>query len=100
MNREQEARGRYTARYLVLMGEENASRALLFAKDHRYLAEVFDDGIVLENLIREAHPCPPPAAVAEIAAVSAPSSLQCFALGADAGEGGVTSLTPGTGCNA
>jgi hypothetical protein len=88
----------YTARYLVLLGEEkNVTRALLFAQDQRYLSEVFDDdGLLVDNLMRGARACPPPTAVAARAWADAPSSVQCFALG----EERVTSLTPGTGCNA
>ena len=99
----------HTAKYLILLGSDSAARALLFGEDHRFLAEMFDDedGLVLGNLMSKGTACQPPRDVVSSLPASAPTSIQCFALagstGASAapqGEGKVTSLTPGTGCNA
>ncbi|MBX3619983.1 MAG: hypothetical protein KF891_08365 [Rhizobacter sp.] len=71
----------YTARYLVLLGDEHATRALLFARDSRYLAEVIDDdGLVLDDLMKCGTACPPPGDVARQAWANAPATVQCFAL--------------------
>jgi hypothetical protein len=72
----------YTARYLVLLGHDNViSRALLFARDQRFLAEVFDeDGLVIENLLKTGTACPPPRKVAAQAWASAPATVRCYAL--------------------
>lgn len=76
------ARGDYTARYLVLLGRDDAStRALLFGGDQRYLAEVIDDdGLVLDNLMKAGRACPPPPDVARRAWADAPATVTCFAL--------------------
>jgi len=72
----------YTATYLVLLNDHDSTRALLFARDQRYLAELFDDdnGLMLENLMRFGRECPPPGKVAEQAWASAPASVVCFSL--------------------
>ncbi|MET0335939.1 MAG: hypothetical protein ABW190_16860 [Rhizobacter sp.] len=68
----------------MLLGTDEAQRALLFAKDQRYLSEVIDeDGLLVDNLMRAARACPPPAvASAHSDCVSAPASAQWFALDA------------------
>lgn len=74
----------YTARYLVLLGQDSARRVLLFARDQRYLAEVIDDdGLVVDNLMKAGRACPTPGRVAAHAWASAPASVQCFALDAE-----------------
>jgi len=80
----------YTARYLVLLGHDNATpRALLFTRDQRYLAEVLDDdGLVIENLMKTGIACPPPRKVAAQAWASAPATVRCYALDADDKEEG------------
>ncbi|MCR5882644.1 hypothetical protein LRS03_07145 [Rhizobacter sp. J219] len=71
----------HTARYLVLLNHDDATRALLFAKDHRYLAEVIDDdGLVVDNLMRAGTRCVPPREVAEQTRATSPVKLMCFAL--------------------
>ena len=51
----------HTARYLVLLNRGDATRALLFGQDHRYLAEVIDDdGLVVDNLMKAGRACLPP----------------------------------------
>ena len=99
----------HTAKYLILLGSHSATRALLFGQDHRFLAEMFDDedGLMLGNLMSVGTSCQPPRDVVMPLLASAPTRIQCFALegstaatAASQGVGRVTSLTPGTGCNA
>ncbi|GAB4558842.1 MAG: hypothetical protein Tsb007_20070 [Rhizobacter sp.] len=98
----------HTAKYLILLDSNSATRALLFGQDHRFLAEMFDeDGLVLGNLMSAGTSCQPPGDVVMPLLASAPTSIQCFVLtGSTTAEaasqevGKVTSLTPGTGCNA
>ncbi len=82
------AQNAYAARYMVLLGTAQAQRALLFAHDQRYLSEVIDeDGLLVDNLMRAARACPPPAAAATYSdCANAPASAQWFAL--DAGHSG------------
>lgn len=72
----------HTARYLVLLNREDTRRALLFAQDHRYLAEVIDDddGLVVENLMKAGRICSPPREVAEQALGGKRMALLCFEL--------------------
>ena len=43
----------HRAKYLVLLGPDNAPRALLFSGTHHYMTELFDeDGWTLDHLIR------------------------------------------------
>lgn len=72
----------YTARYLVLLSQHESTRALLFGRDQRYLAELFNDdnGLMLETLMRNGRECPAPRMVAEQAWAGAPASVVCFAL--------------------
>ncbi len=71
----------HTARYLVLLDHEEATRALLFGQDQRYLAEVIDDdGLVIENLMRAGKECAPPPTVAAHAEGDKPMRLLCFKL--------------------
>lgn len=80
-------RHQHTAKYLILLKDETAQRALLFGGDHRYLTELIDeDGLVLENLIRFGTACSPPRDLALDAVISWQASQQrldvrCFALG-------------------
>lgn len=99
----------HTAKYLILLDSASATRALLFGQDHRFLAEMFDDedGLVLGNLMSAGTSCQPPGDVVMPLLASAPTSIQCFVLTGSTtatavaqGVGKVTSLTPGTGCNA
>ena len=76
----------YKAKYLVLLSDSTAQRALLFGVDHQYLTEVIDeDGLVLENLTRFGTVCVPPQDIALDARVMAGqpawAELRCFALG-------------------
>lgn len=72
----------FTARYLVLLDQEDATRALLFGRDHRYLAEVIDDdtGLLVDNLMKAGTRCVPPREVAEQTRAEEPAKLMCFAL--------------------
>ncbi len=72
----------HTAHYLVLLNHDDATRALLFARDHRYLAEVIDDdgGLMVDNLMKAGTRCVPPREVAEQARTGAPMKLMCFTL--------------------
>lgn len=79
-------RHQHTARYLILLKDETAQRALLFGGDHRYLTELIDDdGLVLENLIRFGTACLPPGDLVLDAVISQaaaqPINMRCFALG-------------------
>jgi hypothetical protein len=83
----QNDRHQHTAKYLILLKDDTAQRALLFGGDHRYLTELIDDdGLVLENLIRFGTACLPPGdlvfdAVISQAAARQPINMRCFALG-------------------
>jgi hypothetical protein len=75
----------YKAKYLILLNDEMAQRALLFGLDHRYLTEVIDDdGLVLENLTRFGTACKPPREI-ELDALTLmqrpTAEMRCFALG-------------------
>lgn len=73
----------YRARYLLLLRDESAQRALLFDTDGHYLAELIDDdGLVLDNLVRSGTACLPPAGLG-IDAPRVAQSLtgECFSLG-------------------
>lgn len=72
----------HTARYLLLLGNNEATRALLFAQDHRFLAEMFDDehGLMLGNLMRAGTACRLPEGVKLPGEAKAPTRVQCFAL--------------------
>lgn len=78
--------GPYSAKYLVLLQTQHASRALLFNGEHDFLAELDDDGFVVDDLVRAGTPCPPPPAlplehiVSHEAGGSASSPLLCYAL--------------------
>jgi hypothetical protein len=78
----------HTARYLVLLDQDDARRALLFAQDDRFLGEVIDDdnGFVVDNLMRAGNRCAPPRKVAEYADAAGGASLLCFALDAEEAE--------------
>jgi hypothetical protein len=76
----------YSAKYLVLLQTQAQPRALLFNGEHDFLAELDDDGFVVDTLVRAGTPCPPPpslplADIAPDTARAAPSQLQCYALG-------------------
>jgi hypothetical protein len=77
----------YKAKYLILLSDHGAQRALLFGMDHRYLTEVIeDDGLVLENLTRFGTVCAPPQDIecdALILIGGQPSDVKvkCFSLG-------------------
>lgn len=73
----------HSARYLVLLNHnDDATRALLFARDHRYLAEVIDDdgGLLVDNLMKAGTRCVPPREVAEQARTVEAMKLMCFTL--------------------
>ena len=80
-------RHQHTAKYLILLKDETAQRALLFGGDHRYLTELIDDdGLVLDNLIRFGTACVPPRDLALDAAIPWQAvresvDMRCFALG-------------------
>ncbi|CAG1019967.1 hypothetical protein BURC_04904 [Burkholderiaceae bacterium] len=78
--------GPYSAKYLVLLQTQHAPRALLFNGEHDFLAELDDDGFVVDTLVRAGTPCPPPPAlpldhmVSNEASGSMSTGLQCYAL--------------------
>ncbi len=78
--------GPYSAKYLVLLQTQHAPRALLFNGEHDFLAELDDDGFVVDTLVRAGTPCPPPPAlpldhiVSHEASGSMSTGLQCYAL--------------------
>lgn len=79
-----DAHSDYTAQYLVLLNDHDRTRALLFTRDQRYLADLIDDdGLMLDNLMRCGRACPAPSKVAKQAWASAPASVRCFALDAE-----------------
>lgn len=73
----------YRARYLVLLGDESAQRALLFDTNCHYLAELIDDdGLVLDNLVRSGTACLPPAELGfDAPRVAQAVKVECFSLG-------------------
>lgn len=72
------------AKFLVLLDSaSSACRALLFDADQHFVGEVIeDDGFIVDNLMRCATACEPPAAssLSELAQVPAQASLRCFQL--------------------
>jgi hypothetical protein len=71
----------HTARFLVLLRSANATRALLFGQDQRFLAELLDDdGLLLDDLIRSGTSCQPPDEMASHALACSSMRVQCFAL--------------------
>ena len=74
----------YSAKYLVLLDTTQQPRALLFNGELDFLAELEDDGFVVDDLVRTGTPCPPPPALplAEIVkdAIGDPR-LRCYSLG-------------------
>ncbi len=72
----------HTAKYLILLGSDRATRALLFGQDHRFLAEVLDDedGLVVDNLMRAGTSCLPPDDVTMPVPAGAATRMRCFAL--------------------
>ncbi len=82
----------HTAKYLILLGSDTATRALLFGQDHRFLAEMFDDedGLMLDNLMRAGTSCLPPDDVRMPGPASAATRLQCFALTGQAAAAAVS----------
>ena len=81
----QEQDSSYKAKYLIIVNDQVAQRALLFGVDHRYLTEVIDDdGLVLENLTRSGIACLPPSDLALDAVLQMQqpgyANVRCFAL--------------------
>lgn len=70
----------HTAKYLVLLADEYTTRALLFGQDQRYLGELIDDGLLLDDLMKTCTACVPPSDVARHAWATDPGSVRCFAL--------------------
>ena len=75
----------YSAKYLVLLPTRPSPCALLFNRDHAFLAEVTDDGFVVDNLVRTGTPCaaPPSLPVPDIVGdeENAAPQIRCYALG-------------------
>ena len=77
----------HSAKYLILLGPQDAPRALLFNGQHDYLAEMIDDdGMMVENLLKSSRVCPTPQAL-NFGPLLAPhhsaagQAVRCFALG-------------------
>jgi hypothetical protein len=75
----------YTAKYLVLLHSQAQPRALLFNGEHDFLAELEDDGFVVDSLVRAGTPCPPPTALPLDEVMHGPmhdnGQLECYTLG-------------------
>jgi hypothetical protein len=76
----------HTAKYLILLGSHDTTRALLFSAECEYMAEMIDeDGLMLDHLVRCGKVCPPPRELGLddniVASCTANESLLCFALG-------------------
>lgn len=75
----------HSARYLILCGPSSAQRALLFNQQLQYLAEIFDDGLMVDALLQSGTRCPVPSSL-PLNAVLAPdeqagaAEVKCFAL--------------------
>jgi len=77
----------HSAKYLILLGPQDAPRALLFNGQHDYLAEMIDDdGLMVENLLKSSRVCPTPHAL-DFGPLLSPQhsaggqAVRCFALG-------------------
>ncbi|MBC7956001.1 MAG: hypothetical protein H7Y33_09055 [Cytophagales bacterium] len=83
MNLTKKQGNEHTAKYLILLGNDDQTRAFLFGQDHRFLAEMFDedDGLALDNLMRAGTLCPPPSGLTAHPLACIPTRMQCFALG-------------------
>jgi hypothetical protein len=76
----------YSAKYLVLLHTQEHPRALLFNGEHDFLAELDDDGFVVDNLVKAGTPCPPPPSlpldeIVQPAGRDAEGQFECYALG-------------------
>lgn len=75
----------YTAKYLVLLHTQAHPRALLFNGEHDFLAELDDDGFVVDTLVRSGTPCLPPDSLLldDLArgSMSDDGQLECYSLG-------------------
>jgi hypothetical protein len=75
----------YTAKYLVLLHSQEQPRALLFNGEHNFLAELEDDGFVVDTLVRAGTPCPPPPSLPLGEVMRGPmhddGQLECYTLG-------------------
>lgn len=76
----------YTAKYLVLLHRNQHQRALLFNGQHDFLAELDDDGFVINDLVRSGTPCLPPSSlplsdISLSALRDHDSQLKCYRLG-------------------
>lgn len=71
------------AKYMIFFGPADAPRALLFDREHRFLAEVFDeDRMVVDQLMKSSRACPPPGdLVLDGVALESDDATCCFALG-------------------
>ena len=79
----------HSAKYLILLGPQDAPRALLFNGQHDYLTEMIDDenGLMVENLLKSSRRCAPPRdlsfdALVDPQHLAAGHGVQCFTLGA------------------
>lgn len=74
----------YTAKYLVLLHTQQQPRVLLFNDEHDFLAELEDDGVVVDTLVRAGTPCLPPPSLPLGGAMRGPmhdGQLECYTLG-------------------
>lgn len=53
----------HRAAYLILLGDSDAPKALLFNAEHRYLSEVIDDGYIVDTLRSAGTRCPKPGTI-------------------------------------
>lgn len=71
------------AAYLVLLMRDGHAKALLFNADHRYLTEIIDEPLTVDQLCSAGELCQAPAAVlaAQVLNMGEDDELFCFALG-------------------
>jgi hypothetical protein len=83
---ESSASAPYRAKYLVLLHTQPHQRAFLFNGESDFLAELDDDGFVVDNLVRAGTPCQPPPSL-PLPTLDADSQLgpadrlECYSLG-------------------
>ena len=76
----------YRAKYLVLLHTSLRQRALLFNGENDFLAELDDDGIIVDSLVRSGTPCEPPPSlplpkVGGDSELVSRDQLECYSLG-------------------
>ncbi|WKB52472.1 hypothetical protein [Eleftheria terrae] len=60
----------HSGKYLLLVGPQDAPRALLFGARHDLLAELDHSDLVIDDLVQAGAPCPPPEPLARQAGLA------------------------------